>query len=164
MEIGFPEAIKLNVADWSHFQELDYEQLPFKCRLCHEYGHFARNCKKKSDEVVEKAIPNQWIQSQKAGSSKLKYKDGNVGYGTKPVGNKSAEVGFSKLVKNIEGYVGNGTHPEVNSVIPQAVGKVSKTSNSFGVLSSPEAQVSPVLEEGELQHSDVLFEEGEVWT
>ena len=80
------------------------------------------------------------------------------------MGNKSTEVDSSKLVKNIEGYVGNGTHPEVNSVIPQAVGKVSKTSNSFGVLSSPEAQASLVLEEGELQHSDVLFEEGEVRT
>ena len=73
--------------------------------------------------MAEKAIPNQWIHSQKAGSSKLKYKEGNAGNGTKPVGNKSAEVGSSKLVKNIEGYVGNGTHPEVNSVIPQAVGK-----------------------------------------
>ena len=116
------------------------------------------------EEVAEKAIPNQWIQSQKAGSSKLKYKDGNVGNGTKPVGNKSAEAGSSKLVKNIEVYVGNGTHPEVNSVISQVVGKVSNTSNPFGVLSSPEVQASPVLEEGELQHFDVLIEEGEVRT
>ena len=118
MEIGFPEAIKLNVADWSHFQELDYEQLLFKCRFCHEYGHFAHNCKKKSDEVVEKAIPNQWIQSQKASSSKLKYKEGNVGNGTKPMGNKSAAIVSSKLVNTIEGNIGNRTHLEVNSVIP----------------------------------------------
>ena len=46
LEIGLPEAIKLNVVDWSHFQELDYEQLPFKCRFCHECGHFPCNCKK----------------------------------------------------------------------------------------------------------------------
>ena len=41
-------------------------------------------------------------QSQISGFNlqiKLKNKDGNAGYGTKPVGNKSAEVGSSKLVK-----------------------------------------------------------------
>ena len=48
LEIGLPEEIKLNVGDWSHFQELDYELLPFRFRFCHEYGHFARNCKQKS--------------------------------------------------------------------------------------------------------------------
>jgi len=47
LEIGLPEAIKLTIADWSYIQELDYEQQPFKCRNCHEYGHFARYCKKK---------------------------------------------------------------------------------------------------------------------
>ena len=62
VSIGLPEAIRLNVADWSHIQELDYEQLPFKCQFYHEYGHFARNCKKKidSDPVLDK--PNQWKQ------------------------------------------------------------------------------------------------------
>lgn len=54
LEVGLPEAIKLNVGSWSHIQKLDYEQLPFKCRECHEYGHFARNCPKKSLENKER--------------------------------------------------------------------------------------------------------------
>ena len=54
LEIGLPEAIKLTVVEWSHIQYLDYEQLPFNCRYCHGYGHFARNCKKKSEEDLEK--------------------------------------------------------------------------------------------------------------
>ena len=54
LEIGLSKAIKLTVADWSHIQELDYEQLLFKCRHCHNYGHFARQCKKKFEEYVEK--------------------------------------------------------------------------------------------------------------
>ena len=39
-----PEAISLNWEDEEWIQPLDYEQLPFRCRLCHEYGHFGRNC------------------------------------------------------------------------------------------------------------------------
>ena len=50
LETGFLEAINLAVAEWSYTQELDYEQIPFKCRFCHGYGHFARNCKKKGEE------------------------------------------------------------------------------------------------------------------
>ena len=47
LEVVLPEAIKLTIANWSYIQELDYEQILFKCRFCHEYGYFARNCKKK---------------------------------------------------------------------------------------------------------------------
>ena len=46
LEAGLPEAVKLKVGSWHHYQKLDYEQLPFKCRLCHEHGHFQRNCPK----------------------------------------------------------------------------------------------------------------------
>ena len=40
LEAGLPEAVKLKVGDQHHYQKLDYEQLPFKCRHCHEHGHF----------------------------------------------------------------------------------------------------------------------------
>ena len=54
LELGLTEATNLTVLDWSHVQELDYEQLPFKCRYFHDHGHFARYCKKKAEEEVEK--------------------------------------------------------------------------------------------------------------
>lgn len=44
LEAGLPEAIKLKVGEWQHYQKLDYEQLPFKCHSCQEHGHFQRNC------------------------------------------------------------------------------------------------------------------------
>jgi hypothetical protein len=50
LEKGLPEAIKLSLGEWCHIQELDYEQIPFKCLRCHAYGHFARSCPKASEE------------------------------------------------------------------------------------------------------------------
>jgi len=49
LEKGLPEAIKLTLGDWYHIQELDYEQIPFKCLHCHVYGHFAKSCPKASE-------------------------------------------------------------------------------------------------------------------
>jgi len=46
---GLPEVIKLKVDEWSHIQQLDYEQIPFKCKVCHKYSHFANRCPKLVD-------------------------------------------------------------------------------------------------------------------
>ena len=70
MEIGIQEAINLTVADWYHVQELDYEQLPFKCRHCHGYGHFVRHCKKKVEDEAEKVKGEEWTKVQKMTSTK----------------------------------------------------------------------------------------------
>ena len=54
LEAGLPEAINLTVGNSYHFQKLDYEQLPFKCRGCHEYGHFLHNFSQKHEAQQEK--------------------------------------------------------------------------------------------------------------
>jgi hypothetical protein len=64
LEVGLPEAIKINVGSWSHIQKLDYEQLSFKCRGCHEYGHFARYCPKKNEE--DKGKEEGWKQVKRS--------------------------------------------------------------------------------------------------
>jgi hypothetical protein len=58
-----PEAIKLKVGEWHHYQKLDYEQLSFKCRGCHEYGHFQWNCPKNLNK--EKENGEGWQQPRK---------------------------------------------------------------------------------------------------
>lgn len=70
LEQGLPEAIKLTVAGWSHIQELDYEQIPFKCRHCYGYGHFAKHCKKKIEEQSHTTKGDQWTSVQKMGHAK----------------------------------------------------------------------------------------------
>ena len=39
-----PKAINLSWEDEEWLQPIDYEQIPFRCRKCHEYGHLGRNC------------------------------------------------------------------------------------------------------------------------
>ena len=39
-----PEAIELTHDDEEWVQTIDYEQLPFRCRRCHEHGHLFRYC------------------------------------------------------------------------------------------------------------------------
>jgi hypothetical protein len=50
LDKGLPDAIKLSLGEWCHIQELDYEQIPFKCLRCHAYGHFAKSYPKISEE------------------------------------------------------------------------------------------------------------------
>jgi len=63
LEAGLPEAVKLMVGAWHHYQKLDYEQLPFKCRNCHKHGHFQRNCPKTQPE--DKEAGEEWKNVKK---------------------------------------------------------------------------------------------------
>ena len=50
LENGLPEAINLSIEGWNNLQTVDYEQIPFKCKYCHEYRHFAKSCPKELDK------------------------------------------------------------------------------------------------------------------
>jgi hypothetical protein len=66
LEAGLPEAIKLTVGDWQHYQKLDYEQLSFKCRNCHEYRHFQKQCPKIQIMQQEKESGEGWQQAKRS--------------------------------------------------------------------------------------------------
>ena len=38
------DGIKLTWEDEEWFQEIDYEQIPFRCRRCHDHGHLFQDC------------------------------------------------------------------------------------------------------------------------
>ena len=48
------EVVNLYMDGWEHMQKVDYEQLPFKCKKFHEYGHFVKNFPKAAQEIPEK--------------------------------------------------------------------------------------------------------------
>ena len=138
LEEGLPKAINLTVIDWSHVQELDYEQFPFKCIHCHGYGHFSRSCKNKIDEEDAKDKGEQWIQVQKTSTTK----QGNISKG------KRVEIGSSSNP--------TGLRQKEN----EAAMKEITTQNNFKVLSIPEEQEASILEEGEVpQYQDQIQEE-----
>jgi hypothetical protein len=60
LEKGILEAMVISLDNWQHVQQLDYKQLPFKCKIYHEYGHFARNCKKADSSPVGPGREVQW--------------------------------------------------------------------------------------------------------
>jgi hypothetical protein len=65
LEAGLPEAVKLTVGTWTHYQKLDYEHLPFKCRNCQEHGHFQRHCPKMQTNGKEDAEGWQKVKKGK---------------------------------------------------------------------------------------------------
>jgi hypothetical protein len=116
-EEGLPEAIKLKVGDWQHYQKLDYEQIPFKCRGCHNYRHFQRNCPKNPN--MEKESGEGWKQTRKGRSnSKTKGPRNEKTTPTQPMdpGNKSntrAENTFRILARElVEKTIEENTHEE----------------------------------------------------
>lgn len=60
LEKGIPEAVVISLDNCQHIQQLDYEQLPFKCKICHEYGHFALNYKKADPNPIGTGQEDQW--------------------------------------------------------------------------------------------------------
>jgi hypothetical protein len=82
LEVGLPEAVKLKVGEWQHFQKLDYEQLSFKCRGCHEYGHFQRNCPKDLSTAKDASEGWQQVGKTKPNSRAKGPRPGKNGSGT----------------------------------------------------------------------------------
>jgi hypothetical protein len=63
LEKGFPKAIqRLTLDNWSYIQQVDYEQLPFKCKVYHEYGHFAKTCPQTKKTQLEESNQEKWQQ------------------------------------------------------------------------------------------------------
>ena len=54
-----PDGIELTWEDEEWFQAIDYEQIPFRCRRCHEHGHLFRDCPQNKKPRGKKDQDNQ---------------------------------------------------------------------------------------------------------
>ena len=62
---GFPAEINLLGNGYSWTQKIDYENLCFRCRVCFETGHIARNCEKSSGKrrLPRSQRPTWWKEA-----------------------------------------------------------------------------------------------------
>ena len=54
-----PEAISLEFKDEEWIQSIDYEQIPFRCKRCHEHGHLFREFPLNKKQEAENTKPQQ---------------------------------------------------------------------------------------------------------
>jgi hypothetical protein len=60
LEKGLPEYIQLTLDNWTYIQQVDNEQLLFKCKSCHEYGNFAKTYIEVKHYLPTKLEREQW--------------------------------------------------------------------------------------------------------
>jgi len=128
LEAGLPEAVKLTVGSWTHFQKLDYEHLPFKCRNCQEHGHFQRNCPKIQSSRTEDA--EGWQKVRRGKNSQ------NTKNGDKRPQDLSKEGNLKETPQDNPKIQGNSTividegesQPSRTPVSPSAEGKSTEES------------------------------------
>jgi hypothetical protein len=65
LEKGLPESIQLTLDNWSYIQQVDYKQLPFKCKACHEYGHFTKNFPQNKPKHLKERDQENWEQPKR---------------------------------------------------------------------------------------------------
>eukprot|EP00253_Pinus_taeda_P010874 PITA_10874 len=53
-----PENVKVGYHDTIWKQPIDYEHIPFRCHICHEYGHLYRQCSLNKEEESRKSQAN----------------------------------------------------------------------------------------------------------
>lgn len=57
---GLQDVVQLCIGNWTFLQPLEYEQLPFQCKACHEYGNFAKDCPKTKQNADPANREEQW--------------------------------------------------------------------------------------------------------
>lgn len=62
---GLPQEVKIKVDQWTHIRQLEYEKIPFKCKLCYAYGHFANRFPKKQESENLEEFEAKWEQVKK---------------------------------------------------------------------------------------------------
>ena len=159
--MGLPEVIKINVGSWSHVQKLDYEQLPFKCRKCHVYGHFSRGCP--SNVEAKKGKEEGCNQAKR---SKTSHKAQNLGgpngkgplqaTNQKPPPKRGQENKFDPLIQQIE------ESQEVEIQKPVYLNKGIPAYSLKGASAAESSKGNPLEVEEEDQELEYSEEDGEI--
>ena len=92
LEKVLSEAINLNMEGWKHLQTVDYEKIPFKCKVCHEYGHLAKYCKKKTQAKEGEITREEWNEANRRKGNKTTSNQANTSAKKKKVSENSFQA------------------------------------------------------------------------
>lgn len=65
------DSIEFFLGTSSWIQQLDYETLPFRCCLCHEYGHLQRKCPQFVSNTLDLSTPSSSIPRKDKGKEPM---------------------------------------------------------------------------------------------
>ena len=81
MNNPLPDSLEICLGASSWVQQLDYESLPFCCRICHEYDHLLRQCPcNLNSKGVDGSIDGGLADTTRKGKSQM----ANTTKGTNP--------------------------------------------------------------------------------
>jgi len=124
---GLGDAVELVLGHYRHIQKLDYENIPFRCRRCHEYGHLVGDCKlplriikrKNPKEAVKRSTRNETLQVEPAPDP---MREAGVGASSEP--RAIQEAGPLVIKKGRPSRGGSSvrwTHPSLPMVFPTGI-------------------------------------------
>jgi len=58
---GLGEEVDIVFGPFQHTQKLDYENIPFRCRICHDYGHLVEDCKLPL-RTIKRKVPKEMVR------------------------------------------------------------------------------------------------------
>ncbi|XP_057862492.2 uncharacterized protein LOC131070841 [Cryptomeria japonica] len=121
-----PDAVEMCVGSHSWVQQLDYETFPFRCRLCHEYGHLVHRCPKA--RLAEKQPP----PPPRSSSGDVK--------GMKPIGGEGMDA---------EGFVQQEINPGFISTDQFVADSRVENTPSIPIPASHTESTMPMVTEGQ---------------
>ncbi|XP_059070302.1 uncharacterized protein LOC131859988 [Cryptomeria japonica] len=75
-----PESLEIYLGSSSWVQSLDYESMPFRCRVCHEYGHIQWQCPKvNKNSHSNRPSPSSLPKEAEANTEKAPKSDADLG-------------------------------------------------------------------------------------
>lgn len=149
------DGLWLEFRDEDYFQAIDYEQIPFRCRKCHEHGHLIRECplnKPVEDPKIEQAAKTQEVFKKPKTRQRANRK--RTQKATTALGNIQNTFSILESDANSEGTIKDTKPPEDSGNKPD-----HKLKDSEETTDNPEIQMHD-LENEHNEDTDMLTSDG----
>ncbi|XP_059064720.1 uncharacterized protein LOC131044660 [Cryptomeria japonica] len=137
-----PDSMEICMGSSSWIQQLDYETLPFRCRICHEYGHLHRKCPRFKSSPRATPEPPRGDKGKAPMSNEPMDKEGFIP--VKPLEISSGDKGLHEVQDENEKKEDQILSSEVHQVDQMAVA-LSSQAQDFRVLQGSQTLLGSVV-------------------